>query len=149
MAIRERPIDSPADQLRRGREEAREIGSEIGEIAQDLRELAMAESRLAQAEVKENLNRLINAVIFGAAAALFAILMLVFVFLTVMFVLDLWFQLWAAALITTGVLVVLTAALGALAYSMIKKFSITPQRTMESVKEDLRWLKSLTTLSAR
>jgi uncharacterized membrane protein YqjE len=149
MAVQESARESAAEQFERGRDEARQIGADFAEIAQELQQLAAAEARLARAEARENMSLAIRGVILGVLGAVLTVLLVAFVFLTVMFVLNVWLQLWAAAVITTGVILALTAVVGALAYRAFQRFSVLPQRTIESLKEDLRWLKSQATSNGR
>ncbi len=150
MAVREETGDRSASaDLRRGREEARQIGGDIGDIAADLQQLANAELRLAQAEARENVGRLVSGLVWGVIAAVHALLAVAFVFVTIMLVLGIWLAPWAAALITTGIIAVFTAVVAGLAYQAFKRFSVTPRRTMDSLKEDLRWLKSQATSNGK
>jgi tetrahydromethanopterin S-methyltransferase subunit C len=137
------------DQLRHSREEAREVGSEVADIAADLRLLAAKEVELARAEVKEGVQAYGRGAGYGAAAAIFGWLTLLFACLGLMFGLDEVLPLWAAALITAAILLVVTAVLGLLARASIKSGSLVPTKAMNSVREDLRWARAQLNLSAR
>jgi Putative Actinobacterial Holin-X, holin superfamily III len=135
--------------LQRGKEEVREVSSEFGSIASDLRTLGTMEMQLARAEVAEGVKGYGIATGIGATAALFAILMTVFLFLAVMFALDEVLPLWAAALITTGLLALLAGIFALLARKRFQSTSVVPRRAINSLQEDIRWARSQMNLSAR
>jgi uncharacterized membrane protein YqjE len=133
---------SLGDDLRNGRDEARDFGRDAGDLANELRELVQKEGQLARAEVQESISHAIRSAIWAGAALLLANALLLFAFTTVMFAIDEALPLWAAALITTGIILLLTAIAGAMAYARMKQISFTPRRTMQSVKEDVKWAKT-------
>lgn len=144
--------ESMADEFRRGRDEARSIGEEFAAIAEDLRNLARSEVELARAEMREQIQLAIRVAIWGAVAAVVALITLGLVFLTIRDVLDIWLATWAATLITTGIALLLAAIAGFIAYRRVKQMTVVPKKTMSSVKEDVQWardqVKSSATLSA-
>jgi uncharacterized membrane protein YqjE len=119
------------------------------EIAVEFTDLLIKETELAKAEVSEAMVALRKSAISGAIALVLGILALVFVPLTLMFVFDTFMPLWGAALLTTMLLFVCVAIAGLVAYSMFKRSSPVPKRTIESVQEDLRWLREQMTSSVR
>lgn len=143
--------ESFGEQFRRGRDEARQIGEEFAGIAEDMRQLARSEVELAKAEVREQIQLVTRAAIYGAVAAVVALIALGLLFITLRDVLDLWMPTWAASLITTGVALLVAAIGGWLAYIRIKQVTVVPKKTMSSVKEDVQWardqLRSSATLS--
>ncbi len=104
------------EQLRWSREEARTLGAQVGDIAADLRDLAGLEARLARAEMSEQLALSARNIALAAGALLFSLLALTFACLTVMFALRVALPMWAAALITTLILLGIAGAAGLLAY---------------------------------
>jgi uncharacterized membrane protein YqjE len=145
MALHERSSQQSngvRDDLRRGRQEARELGSEASDLANDVRYLIQKEGELARAEFQEAMGRTIQSAISAVIAIVFANIMLIFAFATVMFAFDEVFELWVAALITTGILLLITVGALAFAYARMKQVSFTPQRTMKSLREDIEWAKT-------
>ena len=130
-------------------QEARELGSEVGQIAAELKELLGLEAELAKAEVNESRTTLTRGAILAAAAAYLAVLATVFLFLSLMFGLDTQMPTWAAALITTLILALLALALGLAARHFLRAVSFKPKRFMANVKEDLEWARSLMTSKVR
>ena len=137
------------EQLRHSRQEAREVGSEVADIAADLRLLATKEIELARAEVTEGVQAYGRGAGLGTAAAIFGWLTLLFACLGLMFGLDEVLPLWAAALITALILLVVTAVLGLLARASFKSGSLVPKKAMNSMREDVRWARAQMNLSAR
>lgn len=138
-----------SEQLRQGRDELRGIREDVSGIVADVGELFAKELQLARAELQEQVGFSRDIAIWGGVAAVAALLTLVFGALTLMFVLDLWMDTWAAALITAGVLLALTGLAAMLLMSKVKRLSIVPKRTVESVNEDVRWARSRMRFSAK
>lgn len=138
-----------SEQMRSSRQEAREVGSEMSDIFADLRVLAMKEVELARAELKEGAQAYGRGAGFGTAAAIFGWLTLLFACLGLMFGLDEFLPLWAAALITAGILLVITAVLGLMARASLSEGSLLPRKAIDSVQEDVRWAKAQLNFKAR
>jgi uncharacterized membrane protein YqjE len=141
--------DRAAGLLDRTREEARYFWSDAVDIRADLQELAAKEVELFQAEVKEQVSLVTRSAIFGGIAAVFGLLLLSFAFVTLMYVLAEFMETWTAALITTGIIALLTSIIGLIAYQHMRRVSFTPKRTMNSLKEDAQWARDLLTSSKR
>jgi uncharacterized membrane protein YqjE len=132
-------LEPLAEQFRRGRDEVSDLGGQVGGIIDDLRVLARKEAELARAELGEQLAISRNALVLGGLALVLAGLSVVFLFLTLMFGLDAGLPLWAAALITTLVLLLSTGLAALLARDQLRRISVVPRRTVDSVSEDVRW----------
>lgn len=142
---------SYSEQFRRGREELRGLSEEIAGISEDVRNIARTEMELAKAELKEQVALLKTAAIWGGVAAVIAFITLIFAFTALMFALDTAMPLWAAALLTFGLLAAITLIAGGIVYGAAKKMTVVPKKTISSVREDVRWagtqLKSSVTLT--
>jgi uncharacterized membrane protein YqjE len=145
-AIHNEPL---GDQLRRGVDEAKAVRGDLSDIYADVMTLASKEMELARVEMAEQAAAARNAAMFGAAAAVFALLMLAFAATTVMFALDEVMDLWLAALITAAGLLVITALLGLMARQQVKQITVAPKKTMESVREDVRWARDRMNFAAK
>ena len=138
-----------AEQLKSAQRETRHLVGEVAEIAMDLGVLAQKEVQLATVEIKQQLSLAGRALAWGAAAAIFALLVLTFLGWTLLFALAEVFALWAAALITTAVVAVLTAVAAYVAYDRLTKISVVPRRTVKSLQEDAKWAKQQISSSAK
>jgi hypothetical protein len=67
---------------------------------------------------------------------------LVFLSLGLMWGLDAWMPLGWAAVVVAGVWAVIAAVLAVIGRSRLKKFNPKPERTIETVKEDVQWAKT-------
>ncbi|HEX6279461.1 MAG TPA: phage holin family protein [Pyrinomonadaceae bacterium] len=122
-------------------EDDRSIGELFSQLARDTQALIRSEARLLLAETKENLSAGVRSgtmiaggviVLAGGALALLASLILM---------LAIWMPLWASALIVG---IALSIAGGLLAWSgweSLKRVEVTPEESIESIKEDARWIK--------
>lgn len=137
------------EQLKRGREQLRGAGSDFSAILDDLRVLAGKEVELAKAELREQASLTTRVLGFGAAALVMSMLLLTFLFLTLFFVLDTFMDEWAAALVTTLVILALTALSGYMAYSVFKRISPMPKRAVDSISEDVKWARRQINFNAR
>lgn len=127
------------DDLRDARSEARSLGAAAGDIAQELRALLMKEADLAKAEMADSQAAAKRAGMFGGVAGIAALLLLGFLSLAMMFAFDIIMPQWLAALATAGVLGVIALLAAWIASRQLKDFTITPKRTMRSIREDMKW----------
>jgi uncharacterized membrane protein YqjE len=149
MTTDQATTDRIRERLKRGEEEARELGHNVADIAAEIRLLAAQEAELGMAEMKEQANYAVRGGIMGAVAFLMLNLVLVFLGLAILFALETALPFWAAALITAGIYLLVAAILGMVAMSFIKKVSFQPKRMINSLKEDVQWAKNLMTSNAR
>src|SRR5690606_6038714 len=95
-----------ADDWRRAQAEAKSIGANIGEVTEEIRRLFRLEGELAAAEFSDSAAAARKAGMWGVVTGLFGLLTIIFLSLAVMFALSLVLELWAAALITAGIMAV-------------------------------------------
>jgi hypothetical protein len=125
------------------------VREELMDLFQDVRGLAQKEMELARAEMSEQVSYARMTAMFGTIAAVFGLITLAFVAVTAMFLLDEVMPLWAAALITTGGLLLLTLLFAGVAYSQMTQLTFAPKKTMDSVNEDVRWARDRMNFSAK
>jgi uncharacterized membrane protein YqjE len=137
------------DALRATREEATNVRREMGDIGAELQRLMQLEMSLAKAETDEARAHATKGAAFGFVGMEMAMIGIIFLFLATMFALDTAMPLWAAALITAGIALVLAAITGMMAMSEMKQFSPVPKRFMRTVQEDIKWARTQMKLSGR
>ncbi len=122
----------------------RSISDVLQDIIRNIQEIVRAEVRLAKTEVREEVAKAKSGAAIlgiGAVCGLFASF---FLLLTIVYALARLVPDWASALIVT---VVLAAAAG-LAISaglkQLQRVHPTPDKTIESVKENVEWAKQQT-----
>jgi protein-S-isoprenylcysteine O-methyltransferase Ste14 len=113
--------------------ESRGVGSAAKVVAERASSIVRLELELAALELKRKIKALGFGVAFALAAALFLIFLLGFAFATVAAALATTMSTWLALLITTGILLTLTAVLGVLAFTRIKKG--TPPVPEQAIRE--------------
>ena len=138
LAHSEAPI---GQRLRDARDELREIESEAREIAHGIGDVARGEARLAVAEVRDGVRATRRAAILGGIGVAFGLVTLAWLPLPLLLGLDLTMPLWAAALITVGVLLLISAIVALIAWRQFKAISFVPREALERMKEDTEWLK--------
>lgn len=118
------------------------VGELVGQVTSDLSTLMRQEFELAKAEMTAEAKKAGKGAGMLGAAGFMGYLAAIFASLTLMFLLDLFLPLWAAALIVT----VLYGVVGYVLYSKGRKKIQTvdpkPRQTVETLKEDVQWAKS-------
>jgi len=115
----------------------------VKDLSRDVSDLVRQEIELARAEMMEKGKKAgVGAGMFGGAALLGAAAVGGSM-ATIIIVLDLWMPLWLAALITTALYAAVAAVLALRGRDELKETgSPIPEKTRESVKEDIQWAKT-------
>ena len=136
------PRDEPTIQAQAPRRDEPSIGEMVSSLARDTQHLVRQEVALARTEINQSVHQLIGSVITMAAAAfiLYAgLLVLLFAAVEAVRRLDLsWL---VSSLIVGGVTAFIGLILVALAGAGLKKTSLAPKETMETLREDRDWAK--------
>ncbi|MBV9503057.1 MAG: phage holin family protein [Acidobacteriaceae bacterium] len=125
-------------------ENSRSIADVLQDILANVQTIIRSEVRLAKTEITEEATKAARAagmMAGGAVAALFTVWLLL---LTIVFALATVIPIWGAALLVCVLMAVVTAVL---LFNGKKRFSTvhaTPEKTIESVKENVEWVKSQT-----
>jgi len=126
----------------------RSVGELIGEVTKDLSTLMRKELELAKVEVKAEATKAGKGAGMLAGAGVAGHLALVFVSLTLMFLLYSLFggndpadYVWAA-LIVTILWAVVAAVLASRGRKQLKEVNPKPEQTVETLKEDAQWIKA-------
>ncbi len=126
------------------------IGGErtFAEVIQDIignfQEMIRSEVRLAKAETKEEVTKATRAgtaLISGGVLALYG---LGFLLLTIVYALTLVLEPWAAALIVGGALMIIAVILINVGRNRLKRVHPVPERTIQTAKESVQWMRSQT-----
>ena len=113
-------------------------------IVRNVQEIVRSEVRLAKIEIREEAVKAKSVSLFLGTGAVIAIFAILFLLLTIIYALALVIPIWAAALIV-GVALAVTASMMFMAgVRRFKQIHATPERTVESVKENLVWAKQHT-----
>jgi uncharacterized membrane protein YqjE len=138
--------------MREGEAEKRQesVSELIKDLSRDISDLVRQEIELARAEMMEKGKKAgMGAGMFGGAALMGAAAVGGSM-ATIVIVLDLWMPLWLAALITTVVYAAVAAVLAMRGRDELRQTGTPiPEKTKESVKEDIQWAKTRAQSSSR
>jgi uncharacterized membrane protein YqjE len=112
-------------------------------VLADLRRLMTQELQLAKHEMQQELSKLVKAAIQAGIAALFALMAVILLCLTLVYVLHsvLGLSLWASYGIVALLAAIGAAGLGYLVMNITKSLRLWPFRTVHTLKEDVQWMK--------
>jgi nitrate/nitrite transporter NarK len=117
-------------------------GQLASEVAKDLSTLVRQEIALAKAELQQEAKTAGTAAGAFGGAGFAGYFVLLFASLAAMWGLDALMPLGWAALIVAAVWGIVAAVLAVLGRKKLKAFHPKPERTVETVKEDVQWLKT-------
>ncbi len=124
--------------------EQRPFSEVLQDILRNLQELIRAEMRLAKAEVRQDASEAAASGAWVAAGLVIAISAWGFLLWAAAYGLALVVPMWAATLIVALVTGVVGIALLAIGLRRFKRLRPVPERTVESLKENLEWIKQST-----
>ena len=113
----------------------------LQDVISNVQEIVRSEVRLAKAEIKEEAAKAKSSAMLlgvGAASAVFAVL---FLLLMTVYALTLVMPNWAAALVVGGTLAIVAAVSLTAGMKRFKEIHPTPERTLETIKENVEWVK--------
>jgi uncharacterized membrane protein YqjE len=120
----------------------RSIGELLSAVTGDLSTLMRQEVALAKAEVRKEASAAGKAAGMLAGSAVAANLALIFISLMLMFILGNVMALEWAALIVGVVWAIIAAVLYSVGRKRMATVSPMPERTVETIKEDVRWVQN-------
>lgn len=119
--------------------EAKPLSGLLRDVLTDLQEIVRSEVRLARAEVREEAGKAANAGKFAAIGAVFALYAGGFFLLAIVRLLDTQIATWLSALLVAVATGILGFALIAAGRKRLKDVKAKPEKTIDSVKENLQW----------
>jgi Putative Actinobacterial Holin-X, holin superfamily III len=118
------------------------VGDLVSGIASDLSTLMRQELDLAKAEIRQEASKAGKAAGMLGGAGLAGWMVALFLSFTLLYLLDSAIDAGWAALIVALIWAVIGAVLFVIGRNRLKSVDPTPHRTVETVKEDVQWLKS-------
>ena len=122
----------------------RSISELLQNIVGNIQEIVRSEVRLAKTEIRDEATKAKVAGVLVAVGALAAIFSVLFLLLMIVYALSAVMPSWAAALIVsvvTGIIAWTTIAAGLRRFKQVRP---TPERTVETIKENVQWAKQQT-----
>ena len=124
--------------------EERSVSDVLQDIVRNLQEMVRSEIRLAKVEIREEVRRVVSSSAWIAAGIVGTLSAWIFLLWTLAYALASRMPMWVATLV---VAVVMTAASFVLIIGgirRVRRIQPIPERTLESVKENLEWMKQPT-----
>jgi uncharacterized membrane protein YqjE len=119
----------------------RSVAQILEDIASNLTQLVQGEFRLAKSELREGAEKVaVPGATLGAGVVL-AFYGLGFLLLATVYALSLVMAGWLATLIVGGVLTVAAGILIIAGATKLKRVSLTPYKTIQTLEEDVQWAK--------
>ena len=122
----------------------RSLSDVFQDIVRNVQEIVRSEVRLAKTEIGEEAAKAKSSVLWFGAGTVTGIFAMLFLLLTIVYALARVMPSWAAALIVGAGLAVAATAILAAATRGFKQMHRTPERTVETIKENVRWVKQHT-----
>lgn len=124
--------------------EARTISNVLQDILRNLQDMVRSEIRLARVEIRDEIGQTLSSGVWIAAGAISAVSAWIFLLWTLVYALATRMPLWAATLVVAVVMAGAAAVLVRVGIQKIKRVQPIPARTVESLKENLEWMKQQT-----
>jgi len=122
----------------------RPISEVFQDIVRNIQEIVRSEVRLAKTEIREEAFKAKSAGLMLGAGAVTAIFATGFLLLTIVYALTLVMPNWAAALVVAVVTALIAAGLLTAGRSQLKQIHPSPERTVETIKENVQWARQQT-----
>ena len=123
--------------------DGRSLGELVGDIANDLTDLVKQEIELAKTEAKAEAAKAGKGIGLFGGAGITGHLALIFLSLTIMFLLDSWMHTALAALIVTVLWLVAAGVMAMVGRKELKSMNPKLETTQKTLKEDAAWAKQL------
>jgi len=121
--------------------EERSVSDVFQDILRNLQEMVRSEIRLAKVEIGGEVKRAGSSGVWIAAGGAAAMSAWIFLLWTLTYALATRMSMWAATLIVAVVMAAVATALIMSGIRRAKRIHAIPKRTVESVKENLEWIK--------
>lgn len=111
-------------------------------IVGNIQDIIRLELRLARAEIEEEASKASRPALALGAGAVILFYALGFILLAVVYALSTVMTVWLAALLVGGFLFLVAGALIFSGGMSLKQINLVPEKTVESLKEDMQWAKN-------
>jgi Flp pilus assembly protein TadB len=122
----------------------RSIAEVLQDILRNLQEIIRSEVRLVKTEAREEIGKAKSAGLLVGVGAVCGLFAAFFLLLTIVCALAIVLPYWAAALIVAVVLAIVASLVLNAGLKQFKRVHPVPDKTIESVKENVEWAKQQT-----
>ena len=116
----------------------------LQDILRNLQEIVRSEVRLAKAEIRDEAVQAGSSALWVAAGAVAALCAWMFLSWTAVYALAVFMSMWAATLAVAVTLAIVAGVLLVSGVRRFKRIQPIPARTVETLKENLEWMKQST-----
>ena len=116
----------------------------LQDILRNLQEIVRSEVRLAKAEIRDEAVQAGSSALWVAAGAVAALCAWMFLSWTAVYALAAFMSMWAATLAVAVTLAIVAGVLLVIGMRRFKRIQPIPARTVETLKENLEWMKQST-----
>ena len=113
----------------------------LQDILRNLQEIVRSEVRLAKAEIRDEAVQAGSSAFWVAAGAVAALCAWMFLSWTAVYALAVFMSMWAATLAVAVTLAIVAGVLLVIGVRRFKRMQPIPARTVETLKENLEWMK--------
>ena len=124
--------------------DARSTGDLLRDIIANVQDLVRSEVRLAKAEFREETTKAARSAKLLAAGGLVMLYAAGFLLLALVRILSLWLAPWVSALAVGAILAIAGAFMLVAGRKQVQQIHPAPEKTIETVKENLEWMKNQT-----
>jgi uncharacterized protein YhhL (DUF1145 family) len=124
--------------------EERSVSDVLQDILRNLQDMVRFEIRLAKTEIREEVREAVTSGIWIAAGTVGAVSAWIFLLWTLAYALATRMPMWAATLVIAVVMIAVATILLMGGVQRARRIQPMPERTVESVKESLEWIKQST-----
>jgi uncharacterized membrane protein YqjE len=122
----------------------RSFSDVLQDIVRNIQEIVRSEVRLAKTEIRQEAAKVKPAGVLIASGALTGLFAVLFLLLMIVYALSLVMPSWAAALIVAIALAIVAGGTLSSGIKRFKQIHATPERTVETLKENVEWAKQQT-----
>ncbi len=122
----------------------RTLSDVLQDILRNLQEIVRSEVRLAKAEIRDEAVQAGSSALWVAAGAVAALCAWMFLSWTAVYALAVFMSMWAATLAVAVTLAIVAGVLLVIGVRRFKRIQPIPARTVDTLKENLEWMKQST-----
>ena len=124
--------------------EERSVSAVLRDVVRDVQDMVRAEIRLAKVEIRDEVRRAVSSSVWFAAGAASVVSAWVFLLWALAYALATKMPMWAATLVIAVAMAAAAAVLIMGGIQRARRLQAIPERTVESLKENLEWIKQPT-----
>ena len=122
----------------------RSVADVLHDVVRNLQDIVRSEVRLAKAEIRQEAAQAVSAGAWLAASAVAAVSAWMCLVWTAVYGLAIYMSMWAATLVVAVVMAAMAAGLLLTGLRKLRRIPSIPERTFETLKENLEWLRKST-----